>query len=142
MVREFEMKDIDEVMRIWFNANTQAHFFIDPMYWQQNIEGVKDRISHAEVYVFDDNGVIEGFIGLEGNTVSEMFVKPELHSRGIGTALLDEVKNKKKTLSLKVYQKNWTAVRFYSTQDFDEEDIQVDKDTGEKEILMTWIKPR
>lgn len=142
MIREFESKDIDQVMRIWLNTNLQAHFFIDMMYWQNNFESVKQQISQAEVYVCEVNGQIEGFIGLQGDYVAGMFVKPELQNRGMGCDLLNHVKKKKKILELDVYQKNWAAIRFYVSQEFSEEDITVDQATGEKQVRMVWEKRR
>ena len=142
MIREFESKDIDQVMRIWLNTNLQAHFFIDMMYWQNNFESVKQQISQAEVYVCEVNGQIEGFIGLQGDYVAGMFVKPELQNRGMGCDLLNHVKKKKKILELDVYQKNWAAIRFYVNQEFSEEDITVDQATGEKQVRMVWEKRR
>ncbi len=142
MIREFQMTDLDEVMRIWLNTNIQAHFFIDMMYWESKKEVVKSMISEAEVYVCDVNGSVEGFIGLQGNYVAGMFVKPELHNRGIGCDLLHYVKKKKKVLELDVYQKNWTAVRFFVSQEFNEEDISRDQGTGENQIRMVWERGR
>ena len=142
MIRAFESKDMDQVMRIWLNTNIQAHFFIDMMYWQNSFEAVKEQISQAEVYVCEVNGQIEGFIGLQGNYVAGMFVKPELQNRGMGCDLLNHVKKKKNILELDVYQKNWAAIRFYVSQEFSEEDITVDQATGEKQVHMVWEKGR
>ena len=142
MIRAFESKDMDQVMRIWLNTNIQAHFFIDMMYWQNSFEAVKEQISQAEAYVCEVNGQIEGFIGLQGNYVAGMFVKPELQNRGMGCDLLNHVKKKKNILELDVYQKNWAAIRFYVSQEFSEEDITVDQATGEKQVHMVWEKGR
>ena len=142
MIRELQAADLDEVMRIWLNANFQAHFFIDMMYWEKNKESVRKMISEAEVYVCDVNGSIQGFIGLQGNYVAGMFVKPEMQNRGVGCDLLNHVKDvkKKRKLELDVYQKNWAAVRFYISQGFDEVEITRDPNTGENQVRMEWNK--
>jgi len=142
MIREFEEKDIEQVMRIWYNTNIQAHFFIDMSYWDRKRDQVREMIRDAEVYVCEVNGQIEGFMGLQGDYVAGMFVKPEMQNRGIGCDLLDHVKKKKKILELDVYQKNWAAVRFYVSQSFNEEDITKDQETGENQIRMVWEKRR
>lgn len=142
MIREFEEKDIEQVMRIWYNTNIQAHFFIDMSYWDRKRDQVREMIRDAEVYVCEVNGQIEGFMGLQGDYVAGMFVKPEMQNRGIGKDLMDHVKKKKKKLELDVYQKNWTGVRFYVSQEFSEEDITKNQETGENQIRMVWEKRR
>lgn len=49
-------------------------------------------LSQAEVYVYEDNSSIQGFIGLEHNYISGIFVRHELQSRNIGKQLLDFAK--------------------------------------------------
>ena len=59
---------------------------------------------------------------------------------GIGTQLLDFVKKRKEELSLRVYQKNENAIRFYQREAFQAQEEGIDEDTKEKEYLMIWKK--
>ncbi len=66
---------------------------------------------------------------LESRFVGALFVAPDAIRRGIGRALLDEVKQHYARLSLEVYQKNESAVSFYHAQGFRIEDCAWQDDT-------------
>ena len=63
-------KDIDIVAEIWLDTNISAHNFINSTYWLSNFEMVKKMLFQAEVYVYEDNSSIQGFIGLAHNYIS------------------------------------------------------------------------
>lgn len=71
--------------------------------------------------------------------VKEMFLQAQSH--GIGRQLLDYVKRQKNCLHLHVYCKNTRAVRFYQREHFHIRCEDIDRQTGEKELLMTWQSP-
>lgn len=138
MIRIIQEKDIDTVAEIWLNTNISAHNFINPTYWLSNFELVKNMLSQAEVYVYEDNSSIQGFIGLEHNYISGIFVRSELQSRHIGKQLLDFAKTIRDELTLNVYQKNIRAVKFYQREHFEIIQTGIDKDTNEKDYSMVW----
>lgn len=141
MIRNLKENDLDEVMKIWLCSNTEAHSFVPESYWKNNFPVVKEAIPKAEVYVYEDeNGEIQGFIGLDGSYVAGLFVRKEARSRGVGKSLLDFVKDKKGSLSLKVYVKNVRAVKFYEREGFKTTAEKIDGATGEREYLMAWEK--
>lgn len=67
---------------------------------------VKDMFLQAEIYLFEDEKTIYGFIGMNNDYIAGIFVSSEVQSQGIGKLLLDYVKSRKETLCLNVYQKN------------------------------------
>ena len=138
MIRRLQNTDIDRVADIWLDANLKAHSFISPQYWKDNFEPVKEMLPRAEVYVYEDDREIWGFIGLNGEYIEGIFVSGEMQSRGIGKRLLDFVKTKKTELRLNVYQKNTRAIRFYQREGFKILLEGMDEATGEKEYEMTW----
>lgn len=140
MIREFKENDLNIVMRIWFDTNTQAHNFISKDYWTNSYEMVKEMLPQAELYVFEEESAnrIEGFIGLTGNYIAGIFVRGEVQSSGIGKQLLDYVKNIKSSLALNVYQKNKQAIYFYQREHFVIQSEATDVDTNEKEYIMVW----
>ncbi|MFC2662998.1 MAG: N-acetyltransferase, partial [Eubacterium sp.] len=131
MIRRMEKQDLDEVSAIWLSSNTSAHSFIPADYWEKNLPLVKELLPQAEVYVYEKNHRIMGFIGLNENYIEGLFVSEELRSEGIGRRLLDYVKKNKAELSLDVYQKNEGAVRFYKREGFSITGKGVDEETGE-----------
>ncbi|MEY8338330.1 GNAT family N-acetyltransferase [Lachnospiraceae bacterium 62-35] len=140
MVRKLEEKDMDPVMEIWLEANILAHDFVPKSYWRDKLQEVREMISQAEVYVYENPnfGTIQGFVGMSGDYIAGIFVCEEARSRGIGRQLLDYVKAFKLRLTLRVYEKNQRAVRFYERESFQIQSEHMDKDTGEKEYFMIW----
>ena len=138
MIRALQKTDIDRVVEIWLGANLQAHSFIPAQYWESNLSAVKDMLPRAEVYVYENDREIWGFIGLNGEYIEGLFVSEAMRSHGIGTCLLNFVKAKKPKLRLQVYQKNLRAIRFYQKEEFVIHHEGVDEDTGEKDYEMTW----
>ena len=138
MIRKAEKQDMDTIMKIWLNTNIQAHDFIDKNYWQGNFEKVKKMMPKAEVYVSEESGEVQGFVGLSDDYIAGIFVERSTQSAGIGRQLLDYVKQKKDKLTLHVYEKNERAVRFYEREQFEVCQKLIDEDTGEAELLMQW----
>ena len=132
MIRKLQKADINRVADIWLKTNLKAHFFIS------NYEFVKEMLPQAEVYVYEDDKMIQGFIGVSDEYIEGIFVSDEMQSRGIGKMLLDYIKDKKDRLQLKVYQKNVRAMSFYQREGFTIQSESMDEFTGEKEYVMNW----
>ena len=86
MIRKLQNADMDRVAGIWLDANLRAHCFISPQYWKSNFDPVKEMLPRAEVYVYENDREIWGFIGLNGEYIEGIFVSGEIQSRGIGTS--------------------------------------------------------
>ena len=120
------------------NTNIKAHNFIPAQYWKSNFKAVKEALSQAEVYVYEYDKEIQGFIGLNDEYVEGIFVRDEMQSQGIGKLLLNFVKEKKTKLYLNVYQKNTRAIHFYQREGFEIQREGLDEVTGEKDYVMVW----
>ena len=138
MIRKLQKVDINRVADIWLTTNLKAHFFISEQYWISNYEFVKEMLPQAEVYVYEDDKMIQGFVGLNDEYIEGIFVSDEMQSCGIGKLLLDYIKNKKVSLRLNVYQKNARAISFYQREGFIIQCEDLDETTGEKEYTMLW----
>lgn len=139
MIRIFEFRDLDKIMEIWLEGNISAHPFISEAYWRQNLETVKLVLPNAEVYVYEEEGEILGFIGMDAEYIAGIFVAKEHRGKRIGHQLITEVKRKKR-LSLHVYEKNTGAVAFYQAEGFHIESSMTQKETGELEHLMVFCE--
>ena len=65
-----------------------------------------------------DGGVV-GFLGLDGDELSHVYVEPGRQSHGIGAGLLEHAKTlRPERLELWVFQKNEGARRFYERHGF------------------------
>ena len=138
MIRKLQKVDINRVADIWLKTNLKAHFFIPEQYWISNYEFVKEMLPQAEVYVYEDDKMIQGFIGINDEYIEGIFVSDEMQSCGIGKMLLDYIKDKKDRLQLKVYQKNVRAISFYQREGFTIQSEEMDEFTREKEYVMNW----
>ena len=138
MIRKLQKADINRVADIWLKTNLKAHSFISEQYWISNYEFVKEILPQAEVYVYEDDKMIQGFIGINDEYIEGIFVSDEMQSRGIGKILLDYIKDKKDRLQLKVYQKNVRAMSFYQREGFTIQSESMDEFTREKEYVMNW----
>ena len=83
MIRKFQRDDINKVADIWLNTNIKAHNFIPSQYWKSNFKSVKEALSRSEVYVYEYDTEIQGFIGLNDEYVEGIFVFGEMQSQGI-----------------------------------------------------------
>lgn len=138
MIRTLKAADIDAVMRLWLECNLEAHDFIDSRYWKENESPVRAAILKAEVYVEQAGDEIRGFIGLSGNYISGLFVNKRYRGRWIGHRLIEYVKKKNEELTLHVYEKNSSAVRFYENERFKIVEISKDETVGALEYKMQW----
>ena len=138
MIRKLQKTDINRVADIWLKTNLKAHYFIPEQYWTNNYEVVKEMLPQAEVYVYEDDKIIQGFIGINDKYIEGIFVSDEMQSQGIGKILINYVKDKRKKLFLNVYQKNTRAISFYQREDFKIRCSGIDDATGEKDYLMIW----
>ncbi|MDD4564710.1 MAG: GNAT family N-acetyltransferase [Eubacteriales bacterium] len=138
MIRDFMLKDIDDIMCLWLETNKQAHDFIESSYWDSNFTSVKEMLPQSTIYVYECDSQIQGFIDLIDDYIAGIFISTDNQSRGIGKKLLNYTKEKCDKLTLQVYQKNARAVQFYLREGFGISKEQMDEESGEIEYFMEW----
>ena len=91
-------------------------------------------IENTVVY---DDGVVKGFVRVNGDLIEKLFVEPVLQNRGIGDALFRYAADTLGGRRLWVLEKNPRAIRFYERHGFHltEQKKRVD-DTNEFLICM------
>lgn len=138
MVRELHKADIQRVMQIWLNGNVEAHPFIPEEYWVTNYEMVREQMLKADVFVFEADHEVQGFIGLVDSYIAGIFVDKRYRSGGFGKQLLEYAKKQYAALSLSVYEQNKRAVSFYLREGFSVSTQGIDEETGSTEYTMCW----
>lgn len=139
MISKLLVDDIDTVMDIWLKANIECHSFIDKHYWIEHFEHIKEMIYESDnIYIYEEDDKIVGFIGLDGNCIEGLFVKKEYRNKGIGRKLLNNIKLKHDYLTLKVYKKNTLSYNFYLKNNFEIVDEKINEDTNEIEVTMEY----
>ena len=69
------------------------------------------------LYVYDD-GVVKGFIKVEGTYIARLFVEPVLQNASIGSRLLEYAIQEHNADHLWALEKNEKAIRFYKRHGF------------------------
>ena len=138
MLRPLTPDEYDRVMYIWLYANLEAHAFIPADYWRDNFDKTREMLPEAEVWVYEDDGDICGFIGLTGDYVAGLFVAEEYRGKGIGRVLLAHAKKIHRYLQLNVYEKNLRARTFYEREGFIVTERHWDSSTNEYELIMNY----
>ncbi len=139
MIREFQQSDIDQVINIWLKASIEAHDFVDSSFWRSKAKDMREiYIPSGETYVYEDAGIIKGFVSLYQDTIAAMFVSPDSQRRGIGTKLMQKAKDVRHALTLAVYKENSKSTEFYKKCGFTIERKQIDKHTGHLELVMKY----
>lgn len=140
MISKFQTEDLDKLIEIWYNSNLEAHNFINPKFWKDNLDFMRENIPQAEVYVYKIQDQIAGFIGLQDNYMAGLFVDQNYRSHGIGKELTDYAKSLKESLTLNVFVKNQRAIDFYIREDFKPVKRAINEDTNEEEFTLAWDK--
>ncbi|BAK70447.1 N-acetyltransferase [Aliarcobacter butzleri] len=138
MIRKLDKNDINQLLQIWLEVNIKTHNFIPKEYWEEQYDNVKELLPNSEIYVYEENEKIVAFVGLIENYIAGIFVSFSFQSKGIGKKLLDYIKEFKKELSLNVYVKNISAIKFYQREGFIINSQNIDEETKEQQILMIW----
>lgn len=139
MIRPFKSSDMEEVLSIWLHASIQAHDFVDPDFWRSHISDMRDvYLPASETYVYDEEGIVRGFVSLFENTLAALFVAPCAQGKGIGRQLMAKSKEVRQFLTLAVYKENTKSISFYRKCGFETVREQVDKHTGHLELVMAF----
>lgn len=138
MIRLAERQDLDRIMEIWLEGNLQAHDFVDPDYWIGCLQEVREAIAQADVWVWDENGRVEAFAGVVEHYLAGLFVSGAQRGKGIGSLLLEHIKEQRFPLTLHVYSRNAGAVQFYERHGFETVSEYIDPETDQPEREMIF----
>lgn len=123
MIRKAEKKDLARIAEIQvFNYRMFFYpIFQNDEYYFGELQVAK-LMKHYEaeldgLYVYDD-GVIKGFIKIEGTYIARLFVEPVLQNAAIGSKLLEYAMNEHGADHLWALEKNIRAIRFYERNGF------------------------
>lgn len=97
-----------------------------------------EQVMQADIYVYEQNRSIKGFVGMMGNYLAGIFVADPCRSMGIGKDLLGYIKKIRPGFSLHVYQKNQRAVDFYLREGLSIVSRGIDEHTAEADYTMVW----
>lgn len=112
--------DTDRIVSVWRAAVEATHHFLSPT----DIDGYAERLPgeflpQVAVEVAEMDGEVVGFSGIAGSRLEMLFVHPDAHGRGVGSALIRSVLDSLGTVELDVNEQNPNAVAFYRNRGFE-----------------------
>ena len=113
-IKLMDKSQVYEVMDLWLRATTSANSFVEPDFWQKHYDFVREKyINEKETFIYTDEGKTLGFACVASdNMIMGLFVDPACQNRGIGTELVDYLKEEYSLLHISVYAKNRRAIEF------------------------------
>lgn len=141
MIRSLRSEDLDNAVYIWFSASIKAHNFISEEYWSSQKKNMRDMyLPNCESWVYESAGNVLGFVSYYEGSIPAIFVDPKSQSCGIGTQLLNHLKDKYSELTLTVYSENEKTHQFYLHHGFIDVGKCICEYTGKEQFEMCWAK--
>ena len=128
-----DVSRIAEIMVFNYRVNFYPHFLNDPFYFGElNVLDTARELADdlGGVYVYDD-GIIKGFIRVEGRLLEKLYVEPQFQSHGVGAELLAFATDVLGADHLWALEYNKRGQAFYKRHGFEL--------TGEKMIEDEWV---
>ena len=131
IIRQYEEKDLDDVLSAWESASSVAHPFLSQEFLDQERLNIPELyLPQAETWVLEQDGQVIGFISLLSHEVGAIFVKPEFHNSGAGRALMDQAQSLRGDLEVEVFKANMIGRNFYERYGFEPLAEKIHEETG------------
>ena len=145
IIREAKLDDLARIAEIEvFNYRLNFyHIFQDDTFYFQEIQVLnvinENKKRLGQLWVFDEDGVVKGFMWVDSQQIKKLFVEPVLQSRGIGSELLEYAVDKLGATYLWALEKNTRAIAFYQRHGFQTTEEKM-LEEGTTEYLVKLIK--
>lgn len=125
-IRKAEARDLSRIAEIFVFNNRINYYpiFGDAQYSfgeLQVLSVIDSCFGKAEIlknlYVFDD-GIVKGFIQMNGTEIVKLYADPFFQSHGVGKALIEFAVSRFGANHLWALEKNARAIAFYGRHDF------------------------
>ena len=140
--RKEDLARIAEIMIFNYRLYFYPIFRYDPFYFEElQVPAVMEWFSQCldSIRVYDD-GVVKGFVHVEGREIKKLFVEPVLHGRSIGAQLLEHAVAHHDANTLWALEKNVRAIAFYQRHGFRlTNDRKPEEDTDEYLVRLERV---
>jgi len=138
-IRRYKDSDLEAVLCSWENATRLAHpFMTEEFLAQERINTAKIYLPNTDTWVIEFDGKVKGFIALMGNEVGAIFLQPEFHGKGAGTALMDKAQELQGDLEVEVFKENSIGRNFYSQYGFELIEEKLHEPTGQQILRLKF----
>lgn len=140
MIRPYRDDDLETLVQIWLECSLAVHPEIPAEYWQRNMAATRQAIPQAKVLIYECQGQLCGYVGVDDGYVRGMSVAGNHSGKGIGTRLLRSAICKLGARRLHVFDQNKNALGFFRSQGFHVVDTHTDEETGALEHVMEFLE--
>ena len=145
IIRKAKLDDLARIAEIEvfnYRLNFYPIFKDDAFYFteMQVLNIIQTYKYHMDqLWVYDDNGLVKGFLWVDDKQIKKLFVEPVLQSRGIGEKLLEYAVSELDATYLWALEKNTRAIHFYKRHGFMVTDEKM-LEEGTTEYLVKLIR--
>ena len=144
IIRKAKLDDLARIAEIEvfnYRLNFYPIFKDDAFYFgeMQVLNVTQTNKSHMDqLWIYDDNGIVKGFLWVDDKQIKKLFVEPVLQSQGIGAKLLEHAVSELGATYLWALEKNTRAIAFYKRHGFMVTDEKMfEEDTAEYLVKLT-----
>ncbi len=137
MIRKYNEIEITTLVDIWEQASTIAHPFLDAEFTQMVKKAMTEMyLPNSDTWVYIESNKIIGFISMLENEIGGLFISPEHQSKGIGTSLVNHIKQFHKELEVEVFELNKIGMPFYEKYGFKVIKEYIHEESNQKVLRM------
>src|SRR5579859_2559623 len=118
MIRQAGPQDVDGIAAVFTRSFATLDFLPQLHTPEQHHAFLGGRVlAEQEVWVAESDGRILGFLALDGDLCTFLYVDPDEHGNGVGSALFAEAQHARPDgFRFWVFQQNENARRFYANR--------------------------
>lgn len=110
--------DAAALVGVWRRAVVATHLFLAPADVERYEGVVRAGLPALTVTLAEQRGRVLGFVAVGAGRVEMLFVDPDVHGRGVGSALLRQATKDWAVVELDVNEQNPGARAFYARRGF------------------------
>lgn len=111
-------EDYETLVGIWERSVKTTHYFLkDEDFKEIKSALIPEYFPNVDLHAIADDGVYIGFIGLSPDSIEMLFIDPDRHGQGYGSALVEFAKRHGAT-KVDVNEQNPSALNFYKANGF------------------------
>jgi len=138
-IRQYQDRDLNDLMASWENANKLAHPFLKEDFVAQVRKDIPALyLPNADTWVVEIDNNVVGFIALLGNEVGAVFLQPKYHGKKLGKIMMDKAQSLHGDLEVDVFENNSIGRNFYLRYGFKLIEEKINKPTGERVLRLKF----
>lgn len=111
---------INELGKVWKESVASTHHFLTQEDTEKLYPLVLDALKNVP-FLFaakDEQGKLQGFMGIEGQKIEMLFIHPHAQKKGLGRLFVEHAKNAYRAEFVDVNEQNPDAYAFYQKMGF------------------------